>query len=116
MMPGEDDRDLLRGWRGTARETPGAVLDRCVLQAARAQAARRHLLPLAAALAACLALAVYAVLPHRASPPPVAKLDTSTFGLYEGRMPGTMADPEMTRQMILGQMPGASSTSEIVSR
>ncbi len=83
MTDGED-HDLLRAWRGEVRETPGELLDRRILNAAESHRRRGRILPLVAAMAACLVLALYSQRVERASTP-VAQLDTSTFGLYEGR-------------------------------
>jgi broad specificity phosphatase PhoE len=113
-MSGEDDADLLRAWRGQAQEAPDDLLDRRVLKAAQAQRARRTALPLAAAMAACLVLAFYAGRAQQTAPPaPVAELDTSTFGLYEGRRAGPLADPEMMDQRMIRQMPDAATAKAI---
>jgi hypothetical protein len=116
MTSDEDDHDLLRAWRREARETPGDLLDRRVLKAAQAAQARRRLLPLAAAMAACLVLALYAgrlAQTPPASPPPSARLDTSTFGLYVGR---TGAPPDAATEAMIRQQPGGVSSSAMVSR
>jgi hypothetical protein len=95
MTPDEDDdRDLLRAWRDAPHATPGDFIDRRVLKAAEAQR-RRRALPLAVAMAACLLLALYSLRTPLLGPsaPAAAPLDTSTFGLYEGRdaAPGPQA-------------------------
>jgi hypothetical protein len=83
-MSDSEDHDLLRAWRGEARDVPGELLDKRVLKAAQTQHQRRRALPLAAAMAACVMLALYVQRPQQVAVPGV-QLDTSTFGLYEGR-------------------------------
>jgi hypothetical protein len=113
-MSEDEDHDLLRAWREHARETPGELLDRRVLGAARAHERRRRLLPLAAAMAACLVLALYGTWLQQAdSPAPVSRLDTSTFGLYVGRV-GLPPDPEA--QAMIRQMPGGDVSGAVVPR
>ena len=109
-MNDDDDRDLLRAWRDAGQEGPGELLDRRILAAARAQQTRRRTLPLAAALAACLVLALYAERSRTVTTPP-AKPDMSMAGLYEGRSADLLADPEAMQQMMIRNMPGGSSTS-----
>lgn len=111
MIPDEDDHDLLRAWQQQAHEAPGELLDRRILTAARMHRARRQLLPLAAALAACLMLAIYAGRwMQTPQPPRAAPLDTSTFGLYVGRV-GLPPDPET--QAMMRQVPGATSSAAV---
>jgi len=87
-MSDEDDFDLLRAWRGQPDQAPDDLLDRRILKAAQAQRARRAALPLAAAMAACLLLAVYAVRQERAvMPAPAVALDTSASALTKGATP-----------------------------
>ncbi len=113
MTPDEDD-DVAALYRASAREMPNAVIDACILAAARAQQVRRRQIPmLFAAMAACLVLAVYTGLAGRAPmPPPMPRrIDTSTFGLDEGRAAVILSDPEAMRQAMIRQMPGGSSTA-----
>ena len=105
MMDG-DDHDLLRAWRGEAREAPGDLLDRRILRAAEAQRRRRRALPLAAAMAACLVLALYAVRPQQLPAP--ASQPNKTIA-YQNDTTALLADPEAMRQMMIRQMPGGSS-------
>jgi hypothetical protein len=116
-MSDNDDRDLLRAWRDAAQEAPGELLDRRILSAARARQSRRPALPVAAALAACLALIFFSMerqqqAPH---PVPVAVLDTATIGLYEGRSADISASPEALQEIMLHQAPVQSGTLKAVS-
>lgn len=89
---------------------PGELLDRRILKAAETQYQRRRILPLAAALAACLMLALYTErLHHAVAPAAAAQLDTSTFGLYEGR------GYAQARPIAIHQRPGGFGSDEVVS-
>src|SRR5262245_37415747 len=106
MSRGHDDPLITRLWREASAETPAALLDARILQAARLQQRRRRFVPLAAALAACLVLTLYAV---PLQPVPRATLpDTSSFGLYEGRAGATSAASTAMQEMMIRQMPGGS--------
>jgi hypothetical protein len=113
MNPEHDDPVIARLWRGVSAETPDMLLDVRILNAAHVQQQRRRLVPLAAALAACLVLALYALQMQSAPRQQAALPDTSTFGLYEGRAGAPLADSEAMQQMIR-QQPGGSAYSEIV--
>lgn len=106
MNRDEDDITLARVWRGVSGEVPGLLLDTHILAAARARARRRFLVPAGALLAASLVLAFY-MGRQQPAPPPVL-LDTSSFGLYEGRETVIM-DTQTIRRM-----PGGSSVSNVV--
>jgi hypothetical protein len=100
-MTDGDDHDLLHAWRGAAQETPGDLLDRRILAVARAHRARRLALPLAAAMAACLVLALYAERPQMAAPPKSAAMpDPATYGLYAGREVALLSDPVAMKQVM----------------
>ena len=114
MSPDHDDPLIARLWRDASSEMPHALLDARILHAARAQHQRRRFLPLAAAMAACLALALY-VVPLQPTPPPQMALpDTSTFGLYEGR--AGVPPAAAMQQMMIRQMPGGSATAASVQQ
>ena len=117
-MSDEDDFDLLRAWRGQPDQVPDDLLDRRILKAAQAQRARRSALPLAAAMAACLLLAVYAVRQERAvMPAPAAvALDTSAFGFDEGRGTAVLADLEDVDQRMMRHVPAESGNARDVPR
>lgn len=115
MMPDEDDHDLLRAWREEAREVPGDLLDRRVLKAAQAQRARRTALPLAAALAACLALVLFAERPQQETMTarvPVAR-PVAALG-FDGTA-AMLADPDAMRQSAYRNMPGGSAGQDASS-
>jgi hypothetical protein len=69
--------------------------------------------PLAAAMAACLALAVYAGWPRPAAMP-VARPAAAKAALYDAT--AVLADPDAMHQMMIRQMPGGSGSAEVVSR
>ena len=96
-MKDDDDTGLLRLWRDQAHETPDALLDHRILNAAQIHRQRRRLLPLAGAMAACLVLGLVMVrlqpVAKHAPAPAMAAIDTSTFGLYEGREFAALAAP-----------------------
>ena len=110
MTGDHDDPALVRLWRGISSETPAPALDAHILKAARLQQQRRRFVPLAAALAACLVLAVYAL---QMQPQQAGLPDTSTFGLYEGRAGAPLTHGGATQQMIR-QMRGGSAYADIV--
>jgi hypothetical protein len=116
-MNDEDDRELLRAWRDAARDDPGELLDRRILSAARAHRARRSALPVAAALAACLVLALYAERQQQQAPKPipVAELDPATIGLYEGRSADILASPAAMQDIMLHQPPVQAGPLKAVS-
>ena len=115
MMPDEDDFDVLRAWREEAREAPGELLDRRVLKAAQAQQARRRaVLPLAAAMAACLALLLFAQRPQPVTAP------AKTVQPMAAAMPLSdtsriLADPGAMEQLTIHNMPGGSAGQGISS-
>ena len=102
-MMQDEDPAIARLWRGVSGETPGAMLDARILQAARTQHLRRRWLPLVgAAMAACLVLALHGL---QSRPMPQATLpDTSTFGLYEGRAGVSLAGTDALDRVALDQM------------
>ncbi len=115
MTGDHDDPRIARLWRDVASEVPTPLLDARILEAARAQQRRRRLMPLAAALAACLVLTFYAIQFQRTLPPQQATLpDTSTFGLNEGRAGVMPAASYAAQQATIRQMPGGSAYAEIV--
>jgi hypothetical protein len=116
-MNDQDDPDLLRAWRDAAQDAPGEMLDRRILSAARAHQARRRVLPLAAALAACLVVAFYAERQQQKAPKPipVAELDTATIGLYEGRSADISANPEAMQEIMIHQAPVGSGAIKALS-
>jgi hypothetical protein len=109
MIPDHDDPMIAKAWRDISNETPGALLDARIIQAARLQRQRRRIMPWAAALAACLVLAIYA---GQMQPAPEPADPASRR--QKGATP-TLADPEAMRQMMIRQMPGGSEFSEYVS-
>ena len=117
MSPDEDDHDLLQAWRGAPQQTPGDLLDRRILAVARAHHARRLALPLAAAMAACLVLVLYAERQERvAAPAPPAALDTSAFGLDAGRGTAVLADLEDVDQRMMRPVPANGDNARDVPR
>jgi predicted membrane-bound mannosyltransferase len=116
-MNDQDDPDLLRAWRDAAQDAPGEMLDRRILSAARAHQARRRVLPLAAALAACLVVAFYAERQQQKAPRPVpvAELDTATIGLYEGRSADISASAEAMQEIMIHQAPVGSGAIKALS-
>jgi hypothetical protein len=116
-MSDEDDFDLLHAWRGQPDEVPDELLDRRILKAAQAQRARRAALPLAAALAACLLLTVYAERQERVvAPAPAVALDTSAFGLDDGRGPAVLADLDGMDQRMIRHAPADDGNARDVPR
>ena len=112
-MTGDPDDPLVaRTWRGISSETPAAALDALILKAAREQHRRRQLVPLAAALAACLVLAVYAAQRGLAPEQPVAMPDT--FGLYEEGITAVPVNSDAVEQKLIRQMPGGAEYSKVV--
>jgi len=102
----DDDHDLLRAWRDAPHGAPDDLLDRRVLKAAEGQR-RRRAVPLGLAMAACLMLVAYSLRTPLVTPPPQpAPLDTSSFGLYEGRMLDVAAVPSAP-QLAMSQGEGA---------
>ena len=110
MIGDHDDPALARLWRGISSETPAPALDAHILQAARVERQRRRLVPLTAALAACLVLALYA-----AQRGLVAERHASdTFGLYEEGITAVPVNSAVMEQRMIRQMPGGSEYSEVV--
>lgn len=110
-MSDEEDFELLRAWRDAPRDAPDELLDRRILHAAQNHRRRRAVLPLAAAMAACLVLAFYALRPGQIiAPAPVMPLDTATIGLYEGRSSGVAADSDAMQAMLVRRTPSVAST------
>ena len=100
----EDDSALLRAWRDAPQDAPGDLIDRRVLRAAEEQHRRRRGVPLAAALAACLVLAIYSLREPLVTAPAAVppQLDTSSFGLYEGRTVDIGMAPAAAPQLAMG--------------
>jgi hypothetical protein len=114
MSGDHDDPLIARLWRDISSEAPAPLLDARIMRAARLQQRRQRLMPLAAALAACLMLTLYAV-QFQPTPSQQAKLpDTSTFGLDEGRAGVPRAASHAAQQMMIRQMPGGSAYAEVV--
>lgn len=109
-MNDEDDRDLLRAWRDAGQDAPGELLDTRILAAARAQQARRPVLPLLAAVAACLVLVLFSLERQQQAPRPVpvAALDPATVGLYEGRGSDILASPGAMQDIMIHPAPAGS--------
>jgi hypothetical protein len=111
MSPEHDDPLLARLWRGVSDETPAPLLDARILQAARLQHQRRRVLPLAAALAACLVLGIAAVQLQSATENlPV----TSTVGLYDEGITAVPVNSEAVQQRFIRQLPGGTESSEVL--
>lgn len=115
-MSDDDDHALANMWRDVSRDTPDPLLDARILAAARAQQRRRHIAPLAAALAACLVLALYVslsagkpVTPHYAPVPGI-----ETFGMQAGRELAILSDAGAMRQMLPHKPPGGPNPSDVV--
>lgn len=107
---GDDDDDihLVNTYRGLLQERPDRTLDQKILRAAGRARIRNALLPMALAMAASLVL-VWVASRHEpgraAHHPPGSK---TVPGFYEGRIAEQLADPAMTRQSMLEQMPGGT--------
>jgi len=116
MTPDEDDFDLLRAWREEAREAPGELLDRRVLKAAQAQQARRRaVLPLAAAMAACLALLLFAQRPQPVTAPAKIVQPMAAAAMPLSETSRILADPAAMEQLTIHNMPGGSAGQGISS-
>ncbi len=110
MSGDSDDPVIARLWRDVSSEMPGTPLDRRILTAARARAQRRTWLPLAAAMAACLVLAV-TMMPARRPP---ALPEGYTYGLDLGSLEAEgRANAEAAQQQMIREMPGGSLYSKI---
>jgi hypothetical protein len=112
MMSDEADRDLIDHYRAFANGTPGAAIDRAILDAARAVSwRRRHAWTFAlAAAAACVVLAAGLDLPERmAVMPPRQEAETATNGLQEWRARAFLLDARAMRDSALAQQPGATA-------
>lgn len=115
MMPDEDDRDLLRAWRDQAREVPGDLLDRRVLKAAQVQRTRRTALPLAAAMAACLALLLFAVRPQPVPMTARAPAARPVVAIPPDETSAMLADPDAMQQSMFRNMPGGTAGQDASS-
>ena len=103
-MTPDDDHDLLRAWRTQARDLPDEIIDRRVLKAAERQRLRRHALPLAAALAACLALALYGARPQPVAPP----VATRTMMDYS-QTSAILSNPDAMEELRTRNLPGSAA-------
>jgi hypothetical protein len=110
MTGDHDDPRLARLWRDVSRETPDMLLDARILQAARLKQQRSRFYPLAAAMAACLVLALAVMQFQRPPQVQTALPDTSTFGLYEGRAGVSVAGADALDRITLDQMTGLRSS------
>jgi len=115
MMPDEDDFDVLRAWREEAREAPNELLDRRVLKAAQAQRMRRAALPWAAAMAACLALLLFAQRPHPVTAPPAMVRPIAAAALPLSETSRILADPGAMEQLMIRNLPGSSAGQDASS-
>jgi hypothetical protein len=114
MNGDHDDPLIARLWRDVSSEAPAPLLDARIMQAARLQQRRHRLLPLAAALAACLVLTLYATQYLNRAVPEAARPAVSVSRLYEARATAELANPQTMHELQLRQMPGGSEVSEIV--
>jgi hypothetical protein len=114
MNGDHDDPLIARLWRDVSSEAPAPLLDARILRAARAQQRRSRLLPLAAALAACLVLTLYATQYLNRTAPDMAGPAVAVSRLYEVRATAALSNPQTMHEMQLRQMPGGSEYSEIV--
>jgi hypothetical protein len=114
MSGDHDDPLIARLWRDVSSEAPAPLLDARILQAARLQQRRRRLMPLAAALAACLVLALAATQYLNRAVPDAVRPAMAVSRLYEARATAELSNPQTMHEMQLRQMPGGSEVSEIV--
>lgn len=112
MSGDHDDPRLARLWRDISSEAPAPLLDARILHAARAQQRRHRLVPLAAALAACLVLTLYATQYMNRAVPEAPVIPVSR--LSEVRATAELSDPQAMHELQMRQMPGGSEYSEIV--
>ena len=114
MKNEDDDIDLLKAWRGAAFDVPDHLMDARVLRAHRLQRLRIRLLPIAFGLAACLIMAVALTNLRKPLPQASNSLDTSNFGLEEGRSLVLLSNPIAMQEMLIQHQAQSAKLTEVV--